>query len=30
MDKFETTLRGYCVGYLAGRRVEDDASKADF
>lgn len=30
MDKFETTLRGYCVGYLAGRRVEDDASGADF
>ena len=24
MDKFETTLRGYCVGYLAGRRAEDD------
>ncbi len=30
MDKFETTLRGYCVGYLAGRRVEDDSSGADF
>ena len=26
MDKFETTLRGYCVGYLAGRRVEDAES----
>ena len=27
MDKFEATLRGYCVGYLAGRRAEDDPSK---
>ena len=26
MDKFESTLRGYCVGYLAGRRAEDDDS----
>jgi len=26
MDKFETTLRGYCVGYLAGRRAEDEDS----
>ena len=26
MDKFEATLRGYCVGYLAGRRAEDDPS----
>ena len=25
MDRFELTLRGYCVGYLAGRRVEDDS-----
>ena len=24
MDRFEATLRGYCVGYLAGRRAEDD------
>ena len=23
MDKFELTLRGYCVGYLAGRRVKE-------
>ena len=23
MDQFESTLRGYCVGYLAGRRAED-------
>lgn len=30
MDKFESTLRGYCVGYLAGRRAEDDPSGADF
>ena len=27
MDQFEATLRGYCVGYLAGRRAEDDPSK---
>ncbi len=26
MDQFESTLRGYCVGYLAGRRAEDDPS----
>ena len=26
MDRFESTLRGYCVGYLAGRRAEDDPS----
>ncbi|MFQ5537501.1 MAG: hypothetical protein ACE5GJ_08630 [Gemmatimonadota bacterium] len=24
MDRFEATLRAYCVGYLAGRRAEDD------
>ena len=24
MGKFEATLRGYCVGYLAGRRAEED------
>jgi len=29
MDQFESTLRGYCVGYLAGRRAEDDPS-SDF
>jgi hypothetical protein len=23
MDRFEATLRAYCVGYLAGRRAED-------
>lgn len=23
MDRFEATLRSYCVGYLAGRRAED-------
>ena len=23
MDRFEATLRGYCVGYLAGRRADD-------
>ena len=27
MDQFEATLRGYCVGYLAGRRAEDDPSQ---
>ena len=27
MDKFELTLRGYRVGYFAGRRVEDDPTK---
>ena len=26
MDQFETTLRGYCVGYLAGRRAKNDPS----
>lgn len=25
MSRFEATLRSYCVGYLAGRRVEDEA-----
>ncbi len=30
MDRFESTLRGYCVGYLAGRRAEDDPSAVDF
>lgn len=24
MDRFEATLRAYCVGYLAGRRAEDE------
>ncbi len=24
MDRFEATLRAYCVGYLAGRRAEED------
>ena len=24
MDKFDATLRGYCVGYLAGRRAQED------
>jgi hypothetical protein len=24
MGKFEATLRGYCVGYLAGRRADDE------
>jgi hypothetical protein len=23
MSRFDTTLRAYCVGYLAGRRAED-------
>jgi hypothetical protein len=26
MSTFESTLRAYCVGYLAGRRAEDDQS----
>lgn len=25
MTRFEATLRAYCVGYLAGRRAEDEA-----
>lgn len=25
MSRFEATLRAYCVGYLAGRRAEDEA-----
>lgn len=24
MDRFDATLRGYCVGFLAGRRAEED------
>ena len=24
MGRFEATLRGYCVGYLAGRRADDE------
>ncbi len=24
MDRFEATLRAYCVGYLAGRRADDE------
>ncbi len=26
MSRFEVTLRAYCVGYLAGRRVEEPAA----
>ncbi len=26
MSRFEATLRAYCVGYLAGRRADDDQS----
>ena len=26
MSRFEATLRAYCVGYLAGRRAEDEES----
>jgi hypothetical protein len=29
MSRFEATLRAYCVGYLAGRRAEDDAEHTD-
>ena len=25
MNRFDATLRAYCVGYIAGRRAEDDA-----
>jgi hypothetical protein len=25
MSRFDATLRAYCVGYIAGRRAEDDA-----
>ncbi|HSH74956.1 MAG TPA: hypothetical protein VLA09_04715 [Longimicrobiales bacterium] len=28
MSRFEATLRGYCVGYLAGRRAEEAAERA--
>ena len=28
MTRFEATLRGYCVGYVAGRRAEDDDEDA--
>ena len=29
MSRFESTLRGYCLGYLVGRRAEDGASGRD-
>jgi len=29
MSRFESTLRGYCVGYLAGRRAEEEAERAE-
>jgi len=29
MSRFEATLRAYCVGYLAGRRAEDEAERAE-
>lgn len=29
MSRFEATLRSYCVGYLAGRRAEDEAERLD-
>jgi hypothetical protein len=29
MSRFEATLRAYCVGYLAGRRAEDEAEASD-
>lgn len=30
MTRFEATLRGYCVGYIAGRRAEDEAEQRDY
>jgi hypothetical protein len=29
MSRFEATLRAYCVGYLAGRRAEDEAERTE-
>ena len=29
MSRFDTTLRAYCVGYLAGRRAEDPVPPLD-
>jgi hypothetical protein len=29
MGRFEATLRGYCVGYLAGRRAEEEAERVE-
>jgi hypothetical protein len=29
MSRLETTLRAYCVGYLAGRRAEDEVRRSD-
>lgn len=30
MSRFEATLRAYCVGYIAGRRAEDEADTAEY
>ena len=30
MSRFEATLRAYCVGYIAGRRAEDEAGQRDY
>lgn len=30
MSRFEATLRAYCVGYIAGRRAEDEADSGDY
>lgn len=30
MSRFEATLRSYCVGYIAGRRAEDEADHVDY
>jgi hypothetical protein len=30
MSRFEATLRSYCVGYIAGRRAEDEAEQRDY
>ena len=29
MSRFEATLRAYCVGYVAGRRAEDEEERAE-
>lgn len=29
MSRFEATLRAYCVGYIAGRRAEDEEEQSD-
>ncbi len=30
MSRFEATLRAYCVGYIAGRRAEDETDQREY